>query len=577
MNRSLIRRSGIALVVVLLLFASARGGSETYETITLDAAVAAVTSGEVSEAELNERMASATLVVGDETVSVTYPRSYTETFTQLLLDNGVTVTGESGSPGLLAEVLISLLPILLIVALVVWYLRKSGSIGALKTDKVDEIPDVRFDDVAGATETVAELRELVEYLSDPSRFAVTGGTPSRGVLLLGPPGTGKTLLARAVAGEAGVPFFAISGSDFVEVFAGVGAKRVRDLFARARKAGKAIVFIDEIDAIGKARSNSKVSGTHDEREQALNALLVEMDGFTKTDVIVLGATNRSDVLDRALLRPGRFDRKIEVGLPDRGGREAILRLHAKDRPIGTDVDFASIGRRAVGMAGADLAQLVNEAALEAARAGRSEILSVDFDQALGTVTLGKERRSAVVTDEDRRITAWHEAGHAVAALLHPDAPDPVTVSIVPRGHAGGVTWMDGADSAYVSRRMAAARLVVAMGGRVGEQMLLDGEYTQGAEGDFQSATNLATQMVARWGMTDAGLYSFDLDYVEDRRLVREQVSALLNTAMGEARELLERHRTLVEAVAFALLEDETLNREQLDAIADQLAFDAAVS
>ncbi|MFP5326450.1 MAG: ATP-dependent metallopeptidase FtsH/Yme1/Tma family protein, partial [Acidimicrobiia bacterium] len=349
-----------------------------------------------------------------------------------------------------------------------------------------DVPDTRFSDIAGCDEAIAELREVTQFLHAPERFQLAGARLPKGFLLVGPPGTGKTLLARAVAGEAGVPFFPMSGSDFVETYVGVGASRVRSVFDRARAAGQAIVFIDEIDAVGKARGSGPSNGSSDERENTLNQLLVEMDGFSQSGVIVLAATNRADVLDAALLRPGRFDRQIAVPAPDRAGRTRILALHAAERSLSEDVDFVGLARRTPGLTGADLAFLINEAALEAARSGTETITNDHLDRALSTAMLGRERRSAVITDRDRQITAWHEAGHAVTALVTPGAEDPVQVTVVPRGDAGGVTWMGGTDNRFTTKSEALARLVVALGGRAAEERLLDGDFTQGASGDYQS-------------------------------------------------------------------------------------------
>lgn len=350
-----------------------------------------------------------------------------------------------------------------------------------------------------------ELSEVVSFLHDPARFTAAGARMPRGFLLVGPPGTGKTLLARAVAGEAGVPFYSAAGSDFTEMFVGVGAARVRDLFAKAKSTG-GIVFLDELDSVGRARHGAAGSGASEERESTLNALLVEMDGFGKQDnVVVVAATNRPDVLDPALLRAGRFDRQVTVASPDRRGRTRLLRLYAQDRRVDPEVDFVALARRMPGLTGADIANVVNQAALEAARHHREVIQAADFEEALATVVMGRARRSAVVTDRDREVTAWHEAGHAVAALVLPEAHDPVQVTIVPRGPAGGVTWMGGDDHSFLTRSQARAKLAVAMAGRAAEELLLDGDFTQGASGDLASATSLATRMVTEWGMSSLGL------------------------------------------------------------------------
>ncbi|MCE7885700.1 MAG: ATP-dependent zinc metalloprotease FtsH, partial [Actinobacteria bacterium ATB1] len=429
------------------------------------------------------------------------------------------------------------------------------------------VPDTRFGDVAGLPEVVDELREVVSFLDDPSRFARLGAKVPRGVLLTGPPGTGKTLLARAVAGEAGVPFLPISGSDFVEMFAGLGASRMRRLFDDARKAGRAIVFIDEIDAVGKARIGQPSNGATEERENTLNQLLVELDGFTQDEAIfVLAATNRPDVLDPALLRAGRFDRRIEVPNPDRKGRAAILAVHAEGLPVEDGVDWDAVAAGTAGMTGADLANIVNQAAIHAARRASSAIGQGDITEAVRTVTIGPERRSRVMSERDRRISAWHEAGHAVCALVQSDAPAPRQVSIVPRGVAGGVTWLVAEDDDLLSLRQVRAQLVVALGGRAAEERLLEGDMTHGAASDLRHATNLARRMVVEFGMTDLGLASFD-----DEELalspysgeVHTSVQETLADAMARARNLLTDHDGLLRAVAVSLLERETLDEDDL--------------
>jgi cell division protease FtsH len=425
-----------------------------------------------------------------------------------------------------------------------------------------EVPPTRFNDVAGLDEAVDDLSELVDYLKDPEKYQAAGADLPRGFLLVGPPGTGKTLLARAVAGEAGVPFFAIGASEFVESYVGVGAARVRALFDRARQAGSAIVFIDELDAIGRSRSSHSVPG-NEERESTLNQLLVEMDGFaTSASVIVLAATNRPDILDQALLRPGRFDRQIAVPTPDRRGRLRILDLYLHRRNVAPDVDPDVLSRRTAGFSGADLANLVNTAALLAVRAGKASITSSELDEALATVALGPARRSAVVAAQDRRITAWHEAGHALVGLWLEHAADPISVSIVPRGQAGGVTWFPGHDDMFLSRRQATAQLAVAMAGRAAEELLLGDDFTQGAAQDFRAATDLARRMVTEYGMGSMGP-GFVLPEETHIGVLAERVHAsvqtLLEEALACARNLLSPGRDVLEAVADRLLEDETVD------------------
>jgi cell division protease FtsH len=426
---------------------------------------------------------------------------------------------------------------------------------------------VKFADVAGCDEAIEDLKEIVEFLRAPERFERLGAKVPRGALLVGPPGTGKTLLAKAVAGEAGVPFFSAAGSDFVELYVGVGAKRIRELFEKANAVERAIVFIDEIDAVGRVRSTSPDagSGAHVEQESTLIALLNELDGFKGTGVVVIGATNRPDILDPALVRPGRLERRIHVPNPDRRGREHILKVHTVGKPLAKDVDLSRVARRTPGTSGADLAHIANEAALEAARRELDEITQECFDDAVATVAMGRPRHSALVTERDRRITAWHEAGHALAALLEEHADDPVAVSITPRGLAGGVTWMDGSDDQFMSRDRAKAQLVVALAGRAGEEVLLDGEFTQGAQSDLVSATQLAEAMVTRFGMTKRGLqvrarFDGSLDNAS-----ADMVDELLDTAMQHARTLLLQNMAALESLSASLLEHDTLTADEIRA------------
>jgi cell division protease FtsH len=428
------------------------------------------------------------------------------------------------------------------------------------------VPTTRFRDVAGCDEAIADLTEMVMFLREPERFTRTGAKPPKGALLVGPPGTGKTLLARAVAGEAGVPFFAAAGSDFTEMYVGVGAKRVRELFAAARRHPRAILFIDEIDTVARKRSAEADQGAG-ETENTLVALLAEMDGFDDSNVIVLAATNRGDILDPALTRPGRLDRKVEVPNPDRRGRERILAVHTAGKPVGTDLDLTSLARRTPGFSGAQLAALVNEACLEAARRDLVSVSHECFDHAVATIAMGRARTSALVTDHDREVTAWHEAGHTLAAYLQADADDPVQVTIVPRGPAGGVTWMSGNDDLFLPRRKAHAQLVTALAGRAAEEVLLDGEYTQGAAGDLQSATDLAFRMATQYGMTRLGYQVRHPQSSAGNDTVSEVVEELLSGAHAGATALLGAHRQFLGAVAAALLDEETLTLVQITALA----------
>ena len=415
-------------------------------------------------------------------------------------------------PSLLSSLLLSLLPFALMIGLVVWMSRRAMgqqgggglmSIGKSKAKLLQPGNPVTFDDVAGIDEAKEDLQEVVEFLRDPQKFQRLGGRIPRGVLLVGPPGTGKTLTARAVAGEANVPFFTISGSDFVEMFVGVGASRVRDMFDQAKKNAPCIIFIDEIDAVGRHRG-AGLGGGNDEREQTLNQLLVEMDGFEANEgVIIIAATNRPDVLDPALLRPGRFDRQIVVPNPDVVGREKILRVHVRKVPLAPDVDLKVIARGTPGFSGADLMNLVNEAALLAARRGKRIVTMSEFEDAKDKVMMGAERRTLVMTDDEKRLTAYHEAGHAVVALNVP-ATDPVhKATIIPRGRAlGMVMQLPERDKLSMSYEQMTSRLAIMMGGRIAEEMTFgQDKVTSGAQSDIEQATRLARMMVTRWGFS----------------------------------------------------------------------------
>ncbi len=438
-----------------------------------------------------------------------------------------------------------------------------------------EAPKVTFKDVAGAEEAKEELSEIVEFLKNPGRFFEMGARIPRGVLLVGPPGSGKTHIARAVAGEARVPFITASGSDFVEMFVGVGAARVRDLFETAKRHAPCIIFIDEIDAVGRKRG-SGIGGGNDEREQTLNQLLVEMDGFEKdTSVIVMAATNRPDVLDPALLRPGRFDRQVPIDAPDVKGREQILRIHARGKPLAEDVDLALVAKRTPGFVGADLENLLNEAALLAAREGRKKITMKDLDEAADRVAMGPARKSMVLNERDKRITAYHEAGHALAAHYFPYA-DPVhKITIVPRGRALGFMMPRREDVLHWSRKRLLDQIAVALGGRAAEEIIFD-DVTTGAENDFRQATALARRMITEWGMHPAfgyvayqvredtylGGYETRQYSEETARRIDEAVKQLIDEQYERVRALLLEHKEVLERVATALLERETLTAEE---------------
>ena len=563
-------------------------------TLSLSKLLTLARRGEVRSARLDtaSETVTGTFTSGGHvrTYTSTYPAGYGVRLTEQLLADGVTLSAAAAtSPGS-ANASLAMLGVAFFVV-VLWLAlaarRRRGGAGQLPTrfgssqsaaspagfakghGEPVEVPPTRFSDVAGLDEAVESLTELVDYLKNPEKYQSAGADLPRGFLLVGPPGTGKTLLARAVAGEAAVPFFAIGASEFVESYVGVGAARVRALFDRAREAGSAIVFIDELDAIGRTRSRHSVQG-NEERESTLNQLLVEMDGFsTSASVIVLAATNRPDILDHALLRPGRFDRQIAVPNPDRRGRMHILDLYLHRRRVDPDVDPEVLSRRTAGFSGADLANLVNTAALLAVRAGKASITSTELDEALATVTLGPARKSAVVAAADRRITAWHEAGHALVGLWLEHAADPISVSIVPRGQAGGVTWFPGADDMFLSRRQATAQLAVAMAGRAAEELLLGDDFTQGASQDFRAATDLARRMVTEYGMGSMGP-GFVLPDETHIGVLAERVHAsvqdLLEEALACARDLLSARRDLLEHVANRLLEDETLDGATLVAL-----------
>jgi cell division protease FtsH len=437
---------------------------------------------------------------------------------------------------------------------------------------------VTFKDVAGVDEAKEELKEIIEYLREPQKFQKLGGRIPKGVLLVGPPGTGKTLLARAVAGEANVPFFSISGSDFVEMFVGVGASRVRDLFEQGKKNAPCIIFIDEIDAVGRHRG-AGLGGGHDEREQTLNQLLVEMDGFESNDgVILVAATNRPDVLDPALLRPGRFDRRVVVGLPDVRGREEVLRVHVKKVPVGDDVNLNVLARGTPGFSGADLANMVNEAALNAARVNRKQVVMYDFELAKDKVLMGAERKSMLLTDEEKRVTAYHEAGHALVSFIR-DHSDPIhKVTIIPRGMALGVTVYLPDDRHNYTREYLETRLATAYGGRVAEEIFLD-QMSTGAGSDIETATDLARRMVCEYGMSRLGPLTFGKkeeqiflgreiaqhrDFSEETaRQIDLEVRRLIDDAYQSAHSILDSHKDAMHRIAAALLERETIDAEEV--------------
>jgi cell division protease FtsH len=509
------------------------------------------------------------------------------------VDNSKYTVRVKGSGGFSSffGILIGFLPLILFGGILIFMMRQAQgnssqqmSFGRSKARMfVGTKATVTFFDVAGVPEAKEELEEVVEFLKYPERFQALGAKIPAGVLLVGPPGTGKTLLARAVAGEAGVPFFSISGSEFVEMFVGVGASRVRDLFEQAKRHSPCIIFVDEIDAVGRHRG-AGLGGGHDEREQTLNQILVEMDGFdSATNVIVIAATNRPDILDPALLRPGRFDRRVILDNPDIRGRTAILDVHAKGKPIDKAIDLAEIAKQTPGFSGADLANLINEAALLAARANQKAISFPNLTEAIDRVSMGPARKSKVISEKDRRITAYHEAGHALVAHLMPGGSPIGKISIIARGQAGGFTRWQQEDRTYASKEQLEAQIAAAMGGRTAE-VLKVGDVTTGASNDFEQATNIAREMVMRLGMSDrlskrafgkrqGGAVFLGKEMSEERdyslkteSIIDDEINRLLKQGEDKAQELLTKHDEELEQIAQFLLEHETIDSDQFVAI-----------
>jgi cell division protease FtsH len=521
--------------------------------------------------------------------------------TDLANKYGVQIKSEKPSDGQLSLLLIVLLPVLLIIGFGVIFMRqvtaggnKALSFGKSRARISGGKGKTTFKDVAGIDEVKEELTEIIDFLKDPKRFQKLGGRIPRGVLLMGPPGTGKTLLAKAVAGEAGVPFYSISGSEFVEMFVGVGASRVRDLFDQGKKNCPCIIYIDEIDAVGRHRGAGMGGGGHDEREQTLNQLLVEMDGFDTGDtVIVMAATNRPDVLDPALLRPGRFDRRIVVPRPDQRGREEILRVHTAKVPLDPKVDLGTIARGTPGFSGADLANLVNEAALLAARYNQKAVVQADFENAKDKVLMGPERRSLLMSDTEKKTTAYHETGHTLVGYFSPSSDPLHKVTIIPRGRALGVTWrLPMAERFNESRDTLLASITVAMGGRAAEEIYL-GQVTTGASNDLEQATEIARRMVMAWGMSERlGPLNFwdespniflgqemggKSQYSEATAVaIDEEVKRIITECDKKARAILTEKGELVHRVAQALLERETLDGEEIKRLVEGLPLDAKV-
>ena len=583
-------RKTVVLCVILfglavLVFAIVKPVPNKELQIPVSEFVNRVQAGQVREVTIAGNDARGTLENGGS-FRTEIPTNFPDLY-KILTEKGVKYEyKDSNGNGWLSLMLNASLPILLLVGFWIYLARqmqgggsKALSFGKSRARLHSQQKKVTFKDVAGVEEAKEELQEIIEFLREPQKFQRLGGRIPKGVLLIGPPGTGKTLLARAIAGEAAVPFFSISGSDFVEMFVGVGASRVRDLFEQGKKNAPCIIFIDEIDAVGRHRG-AGVGGGHDEREQTLNQLLVEMDGFESNEgVIMVAATNRPDVLDPALLRPGRFDRRVVVGRPDVLGREAILRVHTKRIPLGDNVDLAVLARGTPGLAGADLANLVNEAALNAARVSRKAVMMVDFEMAKDKILMGAERKSLILSDAEKRNTAYHEAGHALVAAVLPNADPLHKVTIIPRGMALGVTMQLPIDDKHsYSGHYLVAQLAILMAGRIAEERYMH-HMTTGAGNDIERATDLARKMVCEWGMSELGPLSFGKkeeqpflgremaqhrDYSEETAIrIDEQVKKLVQGGCNTAADIISQHSDALVRIAEALLEREILDGNEV--------------
>ena len=602
MRRSLIYLLIIVAItaIVFTLFSDSVGGSQE---ISINEVVSLAAGGDLAVIEIRGNELDILTVSGE---ALTSRKEAEASVVELLERAGVdplttkieiVVKGSSGLSSLFG-ILFNFLPLVFFGAILLFMMRQAQgnsnqtfSFGRSRARvATGNGPTVSFDDVAGVEEAKEELLEVVEFLKFPERFLALGAKIPKGVLLIGPPGTGKTLMARAVSGEAGVPFFSISGSEFVEMFVGVGASRVRDLFDQAKRNSPCIVFVDEIDAVGRHRG-AGLGGGHDEREQTLNQILVEMDGFdTATNVIVLAATNRPDILDPALLRPGRFDRRVTLDNPDIRGRKQILEVHSKGKPLSADVDLELVARQTVGFSGADLANLVNESAILAARQNQKEIGPQEFYESIDRVTAGPARKSRRINDREKRMTAYHESGHALVAHMLPEADPVAKVTIVARGHSGGFTkTIPTEDRSLITRNQLEAKLAMAMGGRVAEELVF-GEITTGASNDLEQATNIAQKMVTRYGMSKKlGPRTFgkreemlflgreiseQRDY-SDRvaKTIDEEVRRLIQTAYDTAKRILKEERVRLDHISDYLLEHETIDEEQVPDLFDA-PFDA---
>jgi cell division protease FtsH len=575
----------VIIVLVFLLWSLFQTTKGTSETIAFSQFLDRVNQGYVESVTIRgddvRGETRATIPGGKKEFHTTAPTNY-PAMIDLLRAKSVKVEVEHAADTPFITALITWAPVLFLVGLWIFFMRqmqaggnKALSFGKSKAKLLSgNAKKVTFKDVAGVDEAKIELHEIIEFLKEPQKFTKLGGKIPKGVLLMGPPGTGKTLLARAIAGEANAPFFSISGSDFVEMFVGVGASRVRDLFEQGKKNAPCIIFIDEIDAVGRHRG-AGLGGGHDEREQTLNQLLVEMDGFESNDgVILVAATNRPDVLDPALLRPGRFDRRVVVDLPDLKGREGILRVHTRTIPLSEDVDPVVIARGSPGFSGADLANLVNEAALNAARYDKKKVQMIDFEFAKDKVLMGVERKSMVMSDREKKNTAYHESGHTIVAAVLPAADPLHKVTIIPRGRALGLTQQLPTEDKYsYSKRYLEAMLAVLMGGRLAEEIFV-GEITTGAGNDIERASAMARRMVCEWGMSELGPVTFGKkeeaiflgrefaqhqDFSEATAVeIDREVKRILDKAYSQAREIITQHKSSLDRIARKLLERETL-------------------
>jgi cell division protease FtsH len=577
---------GLICFVLLLFMVFHQSQGKREVTISFTDLVSKVKEGQVKDATISGSEVHGSFQGQNLGFTAQIPPNYPSIY-DLMMEKGVAVNIKDTSTGGWLTILLNLSPILVLLAFWLLMMRQmqSGGNKALSFGKSrarlhsTQQKKVTFKDVAGVEEAKEELQEIIEFLREPQKFQKLGGRIPKGVLLIGPPGTGKTLLARAIAGEASVPFFSISGSDFVEMFVGVGASRVRDLFEQGKKNAPCIVFIDEIDAVGRHRG-AGLGGGHDEREQTLNQLLVEMDGFESNEgVILVAATNRPDVLDPALLRPGRFDRRVVVGRPDVGGREAILRVHTKKIPLGDNVDLSVLGRGTPGLAGADLANLVNEAALNAARQNRKVVMMTDFELAKDKILMGAERKSMILSDAEKRNTAYHEAGHALVAASLPNADPLHKVTIIPRGMALGVTMQLPIDDKHsYNKEYLLAQLAILMAGRIAEERYMH-HMTTGAGNDIERATDLARKMVCEWGMSDLGPLSYGKkeeqiflgreiaqhrDYSEETAIrIDEQVKKIVQGGYDTAARVIEEHSEAMVKIAETLLVREILDGHEV--------------